>query len=251
VFTREKDIFHFNEDEYSRENLQNLILSLIALKTGGTMMMRMGTFLTPYTVSLISFMTNVFAEVKISKPLACSLDTPDIYLVGIDYNPKLFLRFSDDLINFWENHSSSEEIVPSQALGLASLSTSTIKSTSKTSSSSKAETQNPMIPTPAIKKYLNYIAYRIFVLNMIPKLQINLDLYSNALYTLSPMEMTTYDVLIHKKDVLWEDQAEVDKITKDIKNLHREIVRRITEEDFTYILRDTAENWIKMMKIKI
>lgn len=76
-----QDDYNNQENLHSFSNLSQIYLGLISLKLGGHMCTKQYTFFTPFTVSLILILTNIFEEVHICKPCSSKIFNSETYLV--------------------------------------------------------------------------------------------------------------------------------------------------------------------------
>ena len=102
------------------------------------------------------------------------------------------------------------------------------------------------------KQKLVFIGYRIYILNYVPKVQINLDLYINARYAISNQQKAgvehlltdKQEILQQEKELTKDDRGNLDKINEQINDIYGEVAKKIIGEDFKYIIEETVTNWL-------
>jgi hypothetical protein len=98
------DDYNNQETQHAHCNLGQIISGLITLRNGGSMVIKLYTFFTPFTMSLLTLVSSMFCETYISKPSSSKKANSEIYLVG-----KGFTHFNLDiksyLLNRLENFS--------------------------------------------------------------------------------------------------------------------------------------------------
>lgn len=105
-----------NEDNEETEALLNLgqvICGLKTLKQGGTMVCKMILFFTPFNMSLLQVLTNLFDKFYVTKPMASRPASSEIYIVGKGY--KKDQSVIDTLMSIlvsWNSETIKSFIVP-------------------------------------------------------------------------------------------------------------------------------------------
>jgi 23S rRNA U2552 (ribose-2'-O)-methylase RlmE/FtsJ len=238
------------ERYYCRDYIGQFISGLMSLNDGGTLIMRQWTFFEPITISLITLMaTKLFKEVTISKPLVSSMDGMDNYLIAkgfklneADKSDKLD-KIIDDLMEYISNLQGSRDEIMQQN-ELPPLPTSVM--TMFTEKEYK-ETQERLV----------YTAYRMYVLNQYPRLQINLDIFHNKKYKLNSSQMSAIKHLLEGKQeitnkdessITRDDADEIKKIQNRMEEIYQETTNNI-QKDFSYILQETSKNWLDNYKL--
>jgi len=81
------DITNFNKQEELEAvlNLGQVLCALSTLKIGGSMVCKMFMFFTPFNISLLSMLNNLFDEFYLSKPVTSRPGNSEIYIVGKGY----------------------------------------------------------------------------------------------------------------------------------------------------------------------
>jgi hypothetical protein len=222
----------------------------MSLNDGGTLIMRQYTFFEQITISLITLMTtHLFKEVTISKPLVSTMDGMDNYLIAKGFrlneankSDKLD-KLIDDLTDYIANLQGSRDEIMQQN-ELPPLPTSVM--TMFTEKEYK-ETQERLV----------YTAYRMYVLNQYPRLQINLDIFHNKKYKLNSSQMSAIKHLLEGKQeitnkdessITRDDADEIKKIQNRMEEIYQETTNNI-QKDFSYILQETSKNWLDNYKL--
>jgi len=204
---------------FARQNICQIMACLLSLKNGGNILVKINTFLTSNTISVIELLMELFDDIRIVKPLASPAELPEVWIVGYKFNLTLFEKYKDNLMTYIDEYP-----VDNEEHYVIKIHETKVRD---------------------IKEYLNYIAYRIYILNMIPKMQINLDIFNHPDYQLNNVQQTSYNMLSHQKNLAIKNEQETDlhKINKDIQQLYHDIIIKLTKQDFKYILDETFENW--------
>ncbi len=81
------NIENFNDQEELETslNLGQIICGLVSLKKGGNMICKMFMFFTPFNISLLSVLNDLFTEFYISKPVTSRPGNSEIYIIGKGY----------------------------------------------------------------------------------------------------------------------------------------------------------------------
>jgi hypothetical protein len=81
------DISNFNlqEEVEANLNLGQVLAALLTLKKGGHMICKMFLFFTPFNISLLSLLNELFDEFYISKPITSRPANSEIYIIGKRY----------------------------------------------------------------------------------------------------------------------------------------------------------------------
>jgi 23S rRNA U2552 (ribose-2'-O)-methylase RlmE/FtsJ len=236
-----------NQERYFiRDYIGQLVCGLMSLKDGGTLIMRQWTYFEPITMTLISLMENhLFEEVIISKPLVSSMDGMDNYLVAKGFKfreTKTLEKMIDDLIDYISNFQGSRDEIMQQ-VELPPLPASV---TSHVSDKDHQQTLSRLV----------YTAYRMYVLNQYPRLQISMDIYHNKKYKLNSSQMSSIKHLLEGKQeitnkeesaITRDDTDELKKIQTRIEEIYRETTDQI-QKDFAYVLEETSKNWLDQYK---
>jgi hypothetical protein len=245
-----KTIILNQERYYCRDYIGQFISGLMSLNDGGTLIMRQYTFFEQITISLITLMTtHLFKEVTISKPLVSTMDGMDNYLIAKGFrlneankSDKLD-KLIDDLTDYIANLQGSRDEIMQQN-ELPPLPTSVM--TMFTEKEYK-ETQERLV----------YTAYRMYVLNQYPRLQINLDIFHNKKYKLNSSQMSAIKHLLEGKQeitnkdessITRDDADEIKKIQNRMEEIYQETTNNI-QKDFSYILQETSKNWLDNYKL--
>jgi len=231
----------YPERYFMREYLGQILSGLISLKEGGTLIMRQYTFFENPTIGLIALLEDLFEEVTITKPLVSQMESSEVYLVATNYRAKKFTgKMKDDLIEYMSDLTESREDLMEQKVFNAL-------------PKSVGVTQKEI---DSVTKKLIYIAYRIYVLNQFPRLQINLDIFYNPKYKLNSQQMSSAKHLLDQKQELINqpklsstDQQELIKIDQQMEELFSAITDSIVQEDFRYLLEETVTNWMDKFPI--
>lgn len=81
------DVSNFNlqEEVEANLNLGQVLAALLTLKKGGHMICKMFLFFTPFNISLLSLLNELFEEFYISKPITSRPANSEIYIIGKKY----------------------------------------------------------------------------------------------------------------------------------------------------------------------
>ena len=240
-----KSVILNQERYYMRDYIGQLISGLMSLNEGGTMIMRQWTFFEPTTITLISLLSHeLFKEVSIVKPLVSSMDGMDNYLVAKGFKGgKSITKIIDDLVDYVMNmQGTRDEIMQQNELP-------------QLPESVKVHVSEERYQDTRAR--LVYIAYRMYVLNQYPRLQINLDVYHNKKYQLNSSQMAAVKHLLEgKQDITKKDETAITKEdTEDLKKIQsrmEEIYQQATNQiqsDFAYVLEETSSNWLSKYTI--
>ena len=98
------DISNFNKQEEIEAvlNLGQVLCALSTLKIGGCMVCKMFMFFTPFNISLLSMLNNMFEEFYLSKPVTSRPGNSEIYIVGKGYK-----GYKEDSIEILRNALSN------------------------------------------------------------------------------------------------------------------------------------------------
>ena len=231
----------YPERYYMREAVGQIIAGLVSLKDGGLFVARQYTFFESISVRLITLLNKLFKSVQIVKPLAGPMETGDNYIIASGFNSKLSTdTLIDGLIETMTTMSGTREEL--MEVGEFPILESGLTDKEVNSTEEK----------------LVYIAYRIYVLNQFPRLQINLDIFHNSRYALNSAEMATAKHMLDTKQELinkegkltQEDEQELIKIEDKMGSLFQGVTERIVREDFSYLIKETVDNWVKLYPIE-
>lgn len=222
----------------SRELLAQHMIGLMSLKDGGEMICRQYSFFNDLTVQLLTLLDDLFESVAVVKPLVSPAESPDLYVVCKNFQSKKFTdAMMKELVELFEDMPSRSELEDDPDMNLPTMG-------NKLADPKKVE---------IMREKLTYIGYRIYVLNHMPKVQINLDLFENPHYALSSQQESSLmhllgdkQELIQKEDLSGEDQSELNKIDQQIDEIFSEVAKRIIEEDFRYIIDGIVTNWLDL-----
>lgn len=79
------DNFNDQEEIETSLNLGQIICGLVSLKKGGNLICKMFMFFTPFNISLLSTLNDMFSEFYISKPITSRPGNSEIYIIGKGY----------------------------------------------------------------------------------------------------------------------------------------------------------------------
>jgi 23S rRNA U2552 (ribose-2'-O)-methylase RlmE/FtsJ len=224
-----------NESEFeSFPTLYGQVLfALKNLKKNGHLVLKQWTFFRQISRSMIALLMVLFKEVKIVKPLASPKHSSEIYLICLDFqadalSTKLLKELSDfqiDLNQYVENDN------PDQPGGhLPNLMDVNL--------------------TPAIEDLFRFYAHYLVVLNLIPKIQIDLDIHHNVAYSLTKLQQTTLELLQGRREDVMEivDEAfrikEEESIYRETQDLFKDVKKRVGK-DFSYLV-NLKVKWDKL-----
>lgn len=77
--------YNAQEELHAPYNLGQIVSALVSLTDGGNMVIKMYTFFTPFSLSLLTIISMVFQKLYISKPVTSKSTNSEIYIVGIGY----------------------------------------------------------------------------------------------------------------------------------------------------------------------
>jgi hypothetical protein len=98
------DDFNNQETQHAHCNLGQIISGLLTLRKEGSMVIKLYTFFTPFTMSLMTLVSSMFRETYISKPSSSKKANSEVYLVGRGFT-YLNLEIKSYLLNRLENFS--------------------------------------------------------------------------------------------------------------------------------------------------
>lgn len=220
----------YPERYFMREYIGQILSGLISLKEGGTLMIRQYSFFENPTIEMIALLEDLFEEVTITKPLISQMESAEVYLVATNYRNKKFTqKMKNDLMEYINDLNNNRDELMEQKL----FNSLPVK-----------------VDTDQTAEKLIYVAYRIYVLNQFPRLQINLDIFHNPKYKLNSQQMSSAkhlldqkQGLINKSKISSTDRQELIKIDQQMEELFSEVTNSIVREDFRYILEETVNNW--------
>lgn len=107
--------FNDQEEIETSLNLGQIISGLVSLKNGGHLVCKMFMFFTPFNISLLSTLTNMFTEFYISKPLTSRPGNSEIYIIGKGYkgynaSKKKIEELKNFLVEFANAGSNMEKL---------------------------------------------------------------------------------------------------------------------------------------------
>ena len=86
--------YNSQEDLYSSYNLGQIVSAFLSLNNGGNMVVKMYTFFTPFSMSLLTVLSTTFDKVYITKPVTSKSTNSEIYIVGIGfYNYEIITNY--------------------------------------------------------------------------------------------------------------------------------------------------------------
>lgn len=99
------DNFNDQEEIETSLNLGQIICGLVSLKKGGNLVCKMFMFFTPFNISLLSTLNDMFSEFYISKPVTSRPGNSEIYIIGkgykgYDVSKKKIGELKDFLVQF-------------------------------------------------------------------------------------------------------------------------------------------------------
>jgi 23S rRNA U2552 (ribose-2'-O)-methylase RlmE/FtsJ len=216
------------------------LVALNNLKKGGHMILKQWTFFRKISRSFMALMMVLFKEVNIVKPLASPKHSSEIYLVCQDFQSdkltakllKELMNFQSDLLEYVEN---DDPLKPSGHL----------------------PNLMDVNLTEQSEDLFRYYCHYLVILNMIPKIMIDIDINNNPGYSLEKTEQDSLEVLqARQKDVreLPNETAqnkEMEQIYIQIEKLFKSINKKI-EKDFNYLtnLKKTWDKANPMSEIK-
>jgi len=102
-----------DDETHSNIILGQFLCCLKVLKNGGTMVCRMSTFFTPFSMSLLFLLTTMFTDLCITKPMASRAICSECYIIGKKYtsNPFIINQLETVLTN-WSSDSVNTFIEP-------------------------------------------------------------------------------------------------------------------------------------------
>jgi len=223
---------------YLRDYLGQLIVGLFSVREGGTLIMRQYTFFTDLTIGLLAFLEDLFEEVEIVKPLASLPESPETYLVAKGFKVKkvteaMFRDLIELTVEDMPDHRSDllDEDIPLPPIP------ESLKVTEK-------EIQ-------LIVPKLTFIGYRLYVLNQYPKIQINLDLMEHPRYQLTSAGDASLKHILEEMQRLSvsdeftdENRLELRKLQNQLSEVYSEVAKRVTLEDFRYVIEETVTSWL-------
>jgi len=77
--------YNGQEDQHCHCNLGQILLGMYVLKKGGNLVVKMYTFFSTFTQSLLIYCSKVFEKFYITKPMSSRVTNSECYLVGIDF----------------------------------------------------------------------------------------------------------------------------------------------------------------------
>lgn len=95
--------YNAQESLHAPYNLGQIVSACISLCDGGNMVIKMYTFFTPFSLSLLTILSVLFEQIYITKPVTSKVTNSEIYIVGIGYGHRKVIV--DYLIKRLENIS--------------------------------------------------------------------------------------------------------------------------------------------------
>jgi hypothetical protein len=214
-----------NESEF--ENFPSIygqaLVALNNLQKGGHLVLKQWTFFRKISRSFMALMMVLFKNVQLIKPLASPKHSSECYLVCQDFqSTNMTAKLMKELINF---QSDLKEYV---------------------------DNDDPLKPgghlpnlmdvnlTDELENRFRYQCHYLVILNLIPKILIDIDINNNPIYSLEKTEQDSLEVLqARQKDVkeLPDEKAqnkELEVIYIEIEKLFKNINKKI-EKDFSYL----------------
>jgi len=216
-----------NESEFeSFGSLYGQILfALKNLNESGNIVFKQWTFFRKISRSLIALLMVLFKEVKLVKPLASPKESSELYVVCMDFQAsnlkskllKELINFQGDLNEYIENDD------PNQPGGhLPNL--------------------MDVHLSPELGNVLRFYSHYLIVLNMIPKLQIDLDIHHNPVYALNKVEQASLEVLQGSRQQEINNIVDLKQRAEEQENLYAETdklfqsIRKSVNQDFSYLV---------------
>lgn len=219
------------EEDLHKDNISQILMTCMTLKNGGVYIHKQSTYFSKFSQSLMIILYNLFGKIDIVKPLADYQESPVIYLICKDFNKKEFTdTLKNHLFDLLEN--TDDQQLKSYIDGY------------------------DMKDYEDLRTRMIYIGHKLYILSVIPKLQINMDLYKNPTYKLNNLQEKTFQQLdINKQNraIAYEKRKnddikqEIDSLNKQIEDLYVN-VKQIVMKDFGYIYDEIADNWLKLFK---
>jgi len=233
----------YPERYFLKDNLGQIFVGLNAIKDGGHMIIRQYTFFEDISIAVFAMLEDLFEKVLLTKPLMSLADSSEVYLVCQEFNLNKWTKsMQDSFLSFIGTISDDRQELMDEDFVLPSLDTKELKIGQK--------------EIDILRPKLLYISYRINVLNQFPKIQINLDLVNNPRYQLSSVQESVLQQITSDKQSILnkskfdeDDNNDLKKINQQMKELYSDISRKITREDFSYILDETARNWLDQNQV--
>jgi hypothetical protein len=104
--------FNLQEELEANLNLGQVLAALLSLKKGGHMICKMFLFFTPFNISLLSLLNEIFEEFYISKPVTSRPANSEIYIIGKrykGYSQNLIDKLKYELYN-WNQDSPNKTV---------------------------------------------------------------------------------------------------------------------------------------------
>jgi len=86
--------YNAQESLHAPYNLGQIVSAIVSLCDGGNMIVKMYTFFTPFSKSLLVILSSLFDSLHITKPVTSKPTNSEIYIVGIGYN------YNDKIVNY-------------------------------------------------------------------------------------------------------------------------------------------------------
>jgi len=212
------------------------LFALKNLQKNGHLILKQWTFFRQISRSMMALLMVLFKEVKLVKPLASPKHSSEVYLICLDFqadslNAKLLkelLDFQIDLNLYLDNDN------PDQPGG-------------------HLPNFMDVNLTPQIEDVFRFYIHYLVVLNLIPKIQIDLDIHHNSAYSLTNPQQTSLELLQGRREEIKdiEDESlrikEEENIFRETQELFKDVKKKIAT-DFNYLVNLKAK-WDKLNKM--
>ena len=85
----------YQEELHANANLGQVLTGLLLLKKSGNMVIKMYSFFTSRSISLLGMLTVLFKKVEISKPVFSAIRSTEIYIICLDYKGESYFKNTD------------------------------------------------------------------------------------------------------------------------------------------------------------
>lgn len=105
------ETFNTQEEVTLRGNFGQVLSALVTLKKGGTMFTKQFTFFLPFNVSLLQFLSRLFENVYIVKPLTSNPSNSEVYILAQNFLDNLTDEDIAQLMNLLEKEDIEKYVI--------------------------------------------------------------------------------------------------------------------------------------------